>query len=323
MKFSASSEDHTTNQQNCTEYPVRLLKFVLKKLKIRELFSKHVQDPRSRVDNYNLTFLLMHGLLTHLFRSPSKHKFHLHLLRPGASAAVAKLNGNQDRCPCTRTLDDVLINLDPDDFQPILPAIFRSLCRGKVFQLHPEFIPQNEYAITIDAQVIHTYNEPSQHPCQSCPYCLKRTRGDKTWYLHCDLVASFVAPNGLQIPLLFHRIHARPEWGRLGEERWKQEDLFNDLQHRGFAISHDFNRAPAAQLVRTYLILIAYAICSILAHSALGKSILSTGMTISFMMEQMLMDLIYVPEMVLFKWRGHGQLRWGTDPPKIAKQTTL
>src|SRR5262249_13159593 len=36
--------------------------------------------------------------------------------------------------------------------------------------------------------------------------------------------------------------------------RWKQEDLFNDLQHRGFAICHDFNRAPAAQLVRTYLI---------------------------------------------------------------------
>ena len=223
MKFSSPSQDHTTNQQNFIEYPIRLLKFVLKKLKIRELFNRYVRDPRSRVDNYDLTFLLMHGLFTHLFRSPSKHKFYLHLLKHSASAAVAKFNGNKNCCPCTRTLDDVLINLNPDDFQPILPAIFRSLCRGKVFQLHPEFIPQGEYAVTIDAQVIHTYNGHSQHPCQSCPYCLKRTRGDKTWYLHCDLVASFVAPNGLQIPLLFHRIRARPEWGQLGEKRWKQE----------------------------------------------------------------------------------------------------
>src|ERR1700738_3300589 len=201
---------HTTDSHSIDEYPIRLLKFVISRLKIRELFSKHIRDPRSRIDEYDLTFLLMHGLLAHLFRSPSKHDFALNLLRSSTSRAVAEFNGNHNRCPCTRTLDDVLVNLNPEDFQPILPAIFRSLCRGKVFQLHPEFIPQGEYAVTIDAQVIHTYNGHSQHPCQSCPYCLKRTRGDKTWYLHCDLVASFVAPNGLQIPLLFHRIRARP-----------------------------------------------------------------------------------------------------------------
>lgn len=469
MTIDQAKPNHTTDSQYVVDYPIRLLKFVLKKLKIRELFHKYIRDPRSRVDDYDLIFLLMHGLFTHLFRSPSKHKFHLHLLRPSASAAVAKFNGTHSHCPCTRTLDDVLINLNPEDFQQILPAIFRSLCRGKVFQLHPEFLSQGEYAIAIDAQVVHVYGEHSQHPCQSCPYCLKRTRGDKTWYLHCDLVASFIAPNGLQIPLLFHRIRARPEWGQLGEERWKQEceltafpillkelkrqfprlrmcihldalyptdanftlleelgmgysivrkakvlktvgedckglrvfckpvqvdtedrcfkihqsirffndlsyrehnlsiieldetakrksskrfakikskethwewivhqhlsratvgkvatrsrirwkqeNLFNDLQHRGFAIYHDFNRAPAAQLVRTFLILIAYAICSILTYSRLGRSIFSKGMTISFMMEQMLQDLIYTPQRCLFNWNGHGQLRWGTDPP--------
>jgi hypothetical protein len=45
--------------------------------------------------------------------------------------------------------------------------------------------------------------------------------------------------------------------------RWREEDLFNDLQCRGFAITHDFNRTPNAQISRVYLILIAYAICSI------------------------------------------------------------
>ena len=82
--------------------------------------------------------------------------------------------------------------------------------------------------------------------------------------------------------------------------RWKEEEMFNDLQDRGFAICHDFNRAPIAQLVRTYLILIAYAICSILTYSRLGQFVLSKGLTATFMMEQMLTDLIYVPEKILF-----------------------
>jgi hypothetical protein len=472
MSIEQAMPDYTTDDEYVVEYPIRLLKFVLKKLKIKELIGKSVHDPRSRVDKYDLSFLLMHCLFTHIFRSPSKHQFQLNFFKPEASAAVARFNGDNNHCPCTRTLDDVLNNLNPNDFLPILPAIFRSLCRRKVFQLHPEFIPQNEYSIAIDAHVIHVYHDNSQHPCQTCPYCLKRTRGDKVWYLHFDLVASFIAPNGLQIPLMFHRIRARPEWGQLGEDkwkqecertalpfllkelrcqfprlpfcihldslhathpnltlleeldmgysivkkakvlktigedceglkrfneplevegkskrfkvnqtihffndiayrqhnlsiirldenaekkpskrfakvtsrnthwewivhqyltpgnvkdtairsriRWKQEDLFNDLQHRGYAICHDFNRAPTAQLVRTYLILIAYAICSILTHLRLGQSILSKGMTIIFMMQKMLIDLIYVPEETLFKWDDPGQIRWGKDPPELA-----
>lgn len=472
MDNERSEGNCTTNPQYFVKYPIRLLKFVLNKLKIRELFNEHVRDPRSRVDGYDLTSLLMHGLLTHLFRSPSKNAFSLHLLRPDASRAVAKLNGNINQCPCTRTLDDVLVELNPMDFQPILPAIFRFLCRAKVFQLHPELIPQNEYAIAIDAQAIHVYYDHSQHPCRACPYCLKRTRGDKVWYLHYDLVASFVAPSGLQIPLLFHRIRGCPQWGLLsdadwkqecertafpillkelkhqfphlkmcvhldslyatnanfslleelgigysivrkakvlktvGEDckgleslcrpievnienghfkthqtinffnnipfrdhnlsvikleeisekkpskrfakvtskethwewivhqhlntanvvkvasqsriRWKQEEMFNDLQHRDYGMSHDYNRAPTAQLIRTYLILIAYAISSILCYSKLGQLILSKGLTIIFMMKQMLNDLIYLPEGILFQKRETGQFRWGTGPPRRA-----
>jgi hypothetical protein len=475
MSIEHAKANDTTDDQYYVEHPIRLLKFVLRKLKIRELFSKYIHEPRSRVDVYDLTFLLMHGLFTHIFRSRSKHYFKLNLLRPEASAAVAKFNGNNNHCPCTRTLDDVLNNLNPDDFKPILPAIFRSLCRNKVFQLHPEFIPGGEYAIAIDAHVTHVYHAHSQHPCQSCPYCLKRTRGDKVWYVHLDLVASFTAPNGLQIPLIFHRVRARPEWGQLshdkwkqecertaipallkelrcqfprlplcihldslyatdptltlleklsmgysivrktkvlktvGEDceglkplnkplevesengrfkirqtiyffndimyrqhnlsviqldekaekkpskrfakvisrkchwewivhrhlssrnaretaarsrvRWKQEEFFNDIQTRGFNICHDFNRSPIAQTVRTYLILIAYAISAILTYSRFGQLALSKGtMTVIFMMEQMLNDVIYIPGEALFKWSDPGQLRWGKDPPTIIVQ---
>jgi hypothetical protein len=472
MDTNSLNPHYNTNQQNSVEYPIRSLKFILKKLKIRQLFYQFIHDPRSRIDDYDLTSLLMHGLATHLFRAPSKNKFRLYLMRLNASNAVAKFNGiEKHHSPCVRTLDDVLLNLNPNDFMPILPSIFSSLCRQKVFQLHPEFIPNGEYAITIDAHVTHTYHERSQHPCRNCPYCLKRTRGEKVWYVHLDLVASFVAPCGLQIPLLFHRIRARPEWGQLSENawkqecertafpllikelrryfprlhlviyldalyatnpvlnlleelrlgysivkkikvlktvgedcgglkalslplqafienerfkihqliyffndvayrghklhiiqldeeaekkpskrfakilskkshwewivhqhlsstntyavaaqsriRWNQENLFNDIQCRGFAIRHDFNRAPGAQSIRVYLILIAYAITSILSYSTLGRSILSNGYTISFIMEQMLTDLIYISDEILFTWSDPSQLRFGKDPPKM------
>ncbi|HEX4838897.1 MAG TPA: hypothetical protein VFU89_00465 [Rhabdochlamydiaceae bacterium] len=92
--------------------------------------------------------------------------------------------------------------------------------------------------------------------------------------------------------------------------RWKEENLFNDLQHREFAICHDFNRAPTAQSIRSFLILIAYAISSILTHSSLGRSILSEGHTITFIMKQMLTDLIYISETTLFHCRDPTQLRF-------------
>ncbi|MDR3623910.1 MAG: hypothetical protein P4L16_02085, partial [Chlamydiales bacterium] len=98
--------------------------------------------------------------------------------------------------------------------------------------------------------------------------------------------------------------------------RWKEEDLFNDLQCRGFAIRHDFNRAPVAQSVRIYLILIAYAICSILTHSTFGCKILAKGYTISFVMKQMILDLIYLSNTTLFEGKDPIQLRFGKDPPQ-------
>jgi hypothetical protein len=86
MNTQHAQPNDTTDDQYVVEYPIRLLKFVLKKLKIKELF-KHVQDPRSRVDSYDLSFLLMHGLFMHLFRSPSKHHFQLNFLKSEASTA--------------------------------------------------------------------------------------------------------------------------------------------------------------------------------------------------------------------------------------------
>ncbi len=460
------------NRNTKVEFPARLLKFVINKLDIKYLFKKCIKDHRIKPD-YSLDSLLMFCLCTHLFRMSSKNEFHQNFKRNSAAKAIAKFCGFvNERSPCPRTTDDLLLELNSDEFLPILPEIFRNLCRRKVFQLHPEFIPFKEFAITIDAQATHTYYEHSQHPCEHCPYCLKRTRGDKVWYIHYDLVASFIAPNGLQIPLLVHRIRNRPDWGLLGENkwkqecertalpfllkelrhqfphlkiclyldalyatdpclkllkelkmgysivkkikilktigqdceglkklqattqevlvkkenkrfniqqsisffndvefrehnlsiiqldeqvekkpskrfakvlskrshwewivherlakenvseiaaksriRWKQEDLFNTLQCRGFAIRHDFNRAFTSQSIRVYLILIAFAICSILTYSKMGQAILSQRYTTTFMMKQMLNDLIYLTDTVLEESHNPIQLRFAKDPP--------
>lgn len=463
---------YNTKENNESEFPIKWLKIIIKKLKIRDLFNKHINDSRV-TPQYPLVPLLMFCLSTHLFRSSSKNDFHQNFKRESARKSMAKFcSFDADHSPCPRTIDDLLLILKPEELLPILPAIFRYLIRQKVFQLHPEFIPQGEFAITIDAYATHTYYDHSQHPCKCCPYCLKRTRGDKTWYLHFDLVASFVAPNGLQIPLLFHRIRSRPEWGQLSDDkwkqecertalplllkelrrqfprlrlcihmdalqatdpnlsllkelkmgysivrkakvlktvgadceglkkiesafqevtvnkedkrfdihqkicffnevqyrdhnlsiiqldehaqkkpskrfakkqlidthwewivsqfltkenvgkvatasriRWKQEDLFNSLQCRGFTVRHDFNRAPTSQTVRLYLILIAFSISSILAYSTIGRAILSRGHTLIFIMKQMLNDLIYLNETILFESHNPIQLRFAKDPP--------
>ena len=97
--------------------------------------------------------------------------------------------------------------------------------------------------------------------------------------------------------------------------RWHQEDSFNTLKNRGFAIKHDFNRAPNAQTIRTYLILIAYAISSILSHSKLGEYVLSKGFTMVFIMSKMLQDLIYINEESLFSGYVSSQLRFARGPP--------
>jgi hypothetical protein len=133
------------------------------------------------------------------------------------------IGNERDGFAWIRTIDDLFLNIDIADLEPILPSIFQHLIKSKLFQLHPELIPNGTYSFCLDGHVSHTYHDKSQHPCQGCPYCLKRTREEKTWYVHCELVLTFIAPSGFQIPILIHRIKGNPEWGKLSENKLKQE----------------------------------------------------------------------------------------------------
>ncbi|HEY6436712.1 MAG TPA: hypothetical protein VIY47_08980, partial [Ignavibacteriaceae bacterium] len=182
--------------------------WLLKKIKLRELFKKHVQDPKQSKSVYLNESLLMAGLQIHLFRNPSRHHFYQHLSVPYTHienlSFLAGIEGN--RFPSTRTLEDHYQMCLPDHMQSVLFSLFEKLIKSKLFTNHPSLLSEGRYLLAIDAFHIHTYHDLSQHPCHFCPYCLKRKRDEKVWYVHVIVVASIVCPGGFQFPLFIHRV---------------------------------------------------------------------------------------------------------------------
>jgi hypothetical protein len=107
--------------------------------------------------------------------------------------------------------------LNPSDLEPILFDLFKDLCRKKVFARNKG----KGFFLSIDAYCAHSYHEMSAH--SPCPYCLKRERDDKVWYLHINVVASLVFPDGLQLPLYVHRLKAQNKWAPLTDRKFKEE----------------------------------------------------------------------------------------------------
>jgi hypothetical protein len=158
----------------------------------------------------------------------SKHAFHQESRRTDQTeAAIAKfvsIHTGGD-LPTTRTVDDVLKRLDYEELNEVLACIFETLRKSKFFSRYPRLIPAGLYHLAIDAVVTHKYTPDSAHDCANCPFCLKRQRGEETWYLHIYSVASIVCPGGIRIPLYVYPIHAKslkcPETN--SQENFKQE----------------------------------------------------------------------------------------------------
>jgi hypothetical protein len=204
------------NINDFCEYPVRTLIFILKKLRIRELFKAHVRDPRLRQSKYSVESLLMVGLCHFLFRSQSKNNFYQSYYQGRSYRSLSRLAKiNQDHFPAIKTIDDLFMLLNPNDLEPFLFNLFKDLCHKKVFHDTKGFF------LSIDAYCSHCYEEISGH--KPCPYCLKRERNDTVWYLHVNVVASLVFPDGFQLSLYVHRLKAQNKWAPLSERKFKEE----------------------------------------------------------------------------------------------------
>ena len=207
----------------------RALRLILKKTKIYSHFEKYVSDPRSRIPSiiYSIPSILMHALSLLILRQPSKNALHdAELLSPHLKQNLSKLIRTTST-PSPKTVEDVMLKLDAHELEPILPNLFHTLSRGKFFDLHSEFMPDSDqahrFAIGIDAEITHTYHDFNQHPVSSCPYCLKRTIGEASWYVHCDVSLCVIGNNGFIFPLFLYRVRANHAWKREGDEEFKQQ----------------------------------------------------------------------------------------------------
>ena len=152
-----------TKFKNFIEIPARGLNWLLNKLKLRELFKKHVQDPKQSKSLYPSESLLLAGLFIPLFRNFSRHHFYQHLSTPYTHTEnlsfFAGIEGN--RFPSTRTLEDHYQKCNPDQMQSVLFSIFEKLIKSKIFTNHPSLLSQGCYLLAIDAFHIHTYHNKS------------------------------------------------------------------------------------------------------------------------------------------------------------------
>jgi hypothetical protein len=445
------------NTNDFCEYPVRLLIFILKQFRIRELFKTQVRDPRRRLGKYSVESLLMVGLYHFLFRSKSKNDFYQSYYQKRSYRSLSRLAEIDPDCfPVVKTIDDLFMMLNPKDLEPFLFHLFKDLCRKRVFHGTKGFF------LAIDAYCGHCYQEISGHA--PCPYCLKREREDNVWYLHVNVVASLVFENGFQLPLYVHRLKAQNKWAPLSDRkfkeecelsalplilakireylprlkltvlldalyantgaiellehyhmgyaivlkklgcskklekpsplqkkveavfekerfhiyqtfrfcraahgslllqvvdlsetarkkpskrfalihlkkthwqwivhqtltednvhsicsdarlRWKEEDFFNTLKNRGFYATHDFSRNFQAGSIWLSLMMIAFALSSIILYSRLGILARKKGCSIRFFMQQMMQDLLYLPPSLLFDCPYPKQLRFSISP---------
>lgn len=224
------SAKHFSHSEEEREFSSRTLRLILKKTKIYNLFEKFISDSRRIASTkYSASSLLMHALLTLILRQQSKNAFHdKEVLSPHLKSNVAKLI-QAPSTPASKTVEDFMLQMNKEELEPILPNLFRFILRGKFFQQHSEFkakwkdSEENFFLLGIDAETTHTYYDSNQHPVASCPYCLKRTRGNTSWYVHCTVSLCVIGEKDFVFPLFLYRVRANHAWERESDEELKQQ----------------------------------------------------------------------------------------------------
>jgi hypothetical protein len=96
--------------------------------------------------------------------------------------------------------------------------------------------------------------------------------------------------------------------------RWRGEDLFNTLKNRGFHATHDFSSNFQAGSIWLFLMMIAFALSSLILYSHLGILARKKGCSIRFFMQQMMQDLLYLSPSLIFDYPYPKQLRFSLIP---------
>jgi hypothetical protein len=219
-----------TSPENEVGLSTMAFRLIWKKTKITSLFERAVADPRHGECTYSVSSLLSCGLLMYFLRCGSRNAFHnekraSHIFTTNVAKAI-----HAPTISSPKTIENLFLQLNPEDLTSILPTLFQQLIRSKFFQLHPECTSNGRFLVAIDAFTTHIYHSDSQHPTDSCPYCLKRQRGNSVWFCHLEVCLSIITPNGLRFPLFFYRVKGAPKWGKLSAKKFKQESELSVLR---------------------------------------------------------------------------------------------
>ena len=189
---------------------IAFLNVLYKRFGLEELIEKHLADPRAKEGDYTFDAIIKTVLGNCLFLSGSQNSFHTTARKTEEQEKnVADFIGSENgKIPSPKAIDNVMREIDYEQCNNILMDLFERVRLSKLFFNHPELIPDGYHHFAHDAEVIHTYQPDADHDCENCPYCLKRTREEKTWYHHTVLVTSFIAPGGFKLPIYVHPIRA-------------------------------------------------------------------------------------------------------------------
>lgn len=193
---------------NCPS--IAYFRVLLERIGWKKLLEKHLTDPRSKIGLHSLYTIITTVLANSLFLCGSQNAFHTTARKTeeqegNVAHFVSSENG---KLPDEKTIHAVMKEIDYDDCNKILMDLFEKTRESKLFFNHPELIPDDQYHFAFDAETIHTYRPDCDHDCESCPFCLKRTRENTFWYNHTVLIVSFVSPGGFKLPIYVHPIRA-------------------------------------------------------------------------------------------------------------------
>lgn len=225
-----------TNSEPISNKDVAIWIRFLQQLGLSHLFvNLNDQRQQSKITYSNLSLALW-AFSVAAFRQGSKNALNttidsLKQKNRSSMANFLKIE-NLDNLPHSKTVDNYLRHLNPDELNNVLLEIFYWGHKSKLFYNHSEFLcPDNNYVLGCDGFWTHTYIKPhamDEHGHNNCPYCLPRTRHagtsqEEIYWVHTFVTFVAIFPGGFKLPLYVYALKAHQVDATQGHDAFKQE----------------------------------------------------------------------------------------------------
>lgn len=232
----AASQIIQTDSELTSNKDVAIWMRFLQQLGLSRLFANLSDQRQQSKITYSNSSLALWGFSVAAFRQGSKNALNttFDTLKQKNRSSIANFLEieNFDNLPHSKTVDEYLRHLNPDELNNILLEIFSWGHKSKLFYNHAECLsPDNNYLLGCDGFWTHTYTTPhamDEHGKNSCPYCLPRTRHagtpqEETYWVHIFVTFVVIFSGGFKLPLYVYALKAHQIDTTQGHDAFKQE----------------------------------------------------------------------------------------------------